>query len=177
MGSTVFMCVCTVQWYADYAGMGANSSLPDGLRAQVALKCADLGHLSSPRDVHMKWVRLLEEEFFRQGDSEKASGLSVSPLMDREKNGITMSQVSLLKGCKFAHCKGMEVHTSKALLNGMCIAGRLLRHCRAASVPKLCASLRRRHAAAGGRQGQLQHVAGPDGCGDRERGCGSREPR
>ena len=57
------------------------------------MKCADLGHLSSPRDVHMKWVRLLEEEFFLQGDSEKASGLSVSPLMDREKNGITMSQV------------------------------------------------------------------------------------
>jgi hypothetical protein len=35
----------------------------------------------------------LEEEFFRQGDREKANELSVSPLMDRDKNGITMSQV------------------------------------------------------------------------------------
>lgn len=36
------------------------------LSIQLALKCADLGHLSSPRDVHRKWVQHLEEEFFRQ---------------------------------------------------------------------------------------------------------------
>lgn len=61
--------------------------------SQVALKCADLGHLASPRPVHRKWVCFLEEEFFRQGDSEKENQLSVSPLMDRDKNGITKSQV------------------------------------------------------------------------------------
>jgi hypothetical protein len=60
---------------------------------QVALKCADLGHLASPRVVHRKWVGYLEEEFFRQGDREKHNTLSVSPLMDRDKNGITKSQV------------------------------------------------------------------------------------
>lgn len=60
---------------------------------QVALKCADLGHLASPRVVHRKWVSYLEEEFFRQGDREKNNCLSVSPLMDRDKNGITKSQV------------------------------------------------------------------------------------
>ncbi|KAF5830629.1 hypothetical protein DUNSADRAFT_14253 [Dunaliella salina] len=60
---------------------------------QVALKCADLGHLSAPRKVHRTWVQYLEEEFFRQGDREKANELTVSPLMDREKNGITKSQV------------------------------------------------------------------------------------
>ena len=38
-------------------------------------------------------MQALEEEFFRQGDGEKEKGLSVSPLMDREKNGITKSQV------------------------------------------------------------------------------------
>jgi len=43
--------------------------------------------------VHLKWVQALEEEFFLQGDREKESGLPVSPLMDREKNGITRSQV------------------------------------------------------------------------------------
>lgn len=60
---------------------------------QVALKCADLGHLASPRLVHRRWVQHLEEEFFRQGDREKAMVLAVSPLMDRDKNGITKSQV------------------------------------------------------------------------------------
>lgn len=38
----------------------------------------------------------MEEEFFRQGDREKANDLTVSPLMDREKNGITKSQVSAM---------------------------------------------------------------------------------
>ena len=80
-----------------------------------------MGHLSSPRDVHMKWVRLLEEEFFRQGDSEKVSGLSVSPLMDREKNGITMSQVGLLKGCRFTHCEGGEFIHRKPWLTSMMV--------------------------------------------------------
>jgi cAMP-specific phosphodiesterase 4 len=60
---------------------------------QVALKCADLGHLAEARDVHARWVACLEEEFFRQGDREKASGLPVSPLFDRDKPGITKSQV------------------------------------------------------------------------------------
>jgi hypothetical protein len=66
---------------------------------QVALKCADLGHLASPEHVHRKWVQLLEEEMFRQGDLEKGRGYAVSPLMDRSKAGITKSQpgVSVLR--------------------------------------------------------------------------------
>lgn len=35
----------------------------------------------------------LEEEFFRQGDVERAAGMTVSPLFDRSKQGITKSQV------------------------------------------------------------------------------------
>ena len=58
----------------------------------MAMKCADLGHLSSARHVHLKWVRLLEEEMFRQGDLERQKGYPVSPLMDRSKVGITRSQ-------------------------------------------------------------------------------------
>ncbi|KAG1666487.1 hypothetical protein FOA52_004869 [Chlamydomonas sp. UWO 241] len=61
---------------------------------QLCLKCADLGHLASPQAVHKRWVLKLEEELFRQGDRERATfGVVLSPLMDREKNGITMSQV------------------------------------------------------------------------------------
>ncbi|KAF5833462.1 hypothetical protein DUNSADRAFT_10217 [Dunaliella salina] len=59
---------------------------------QMALKCADLGHLTHVRDVHRRWVLLLEEEMFRQGDAEKAHGLPASPLMDRAKGGISKSQ-------------------------------------------------------------------------------------
>lgn len=35
------------------------------LHIQIALKCADLGHLAAEHDVHKRWVLLLEEEMFR----------------------------------------------------------------------------------------------------------------
>mmetsp|Transcript_27681 Transcript_27681/g.71306 ORF Transcript_27681/g.71306 Transcript_27681/m.71306 type:complete len:798 (+) Transcript_27681:266-2659(+) len=62
------------------------------LLLQVALKCADLGHMAESFDVHSRWVSRLEEELFQQGDQEKAIGLPVSPLCDRSNPGITKSQ-------------------------------------------------------------------------------------
>jgi len=59
---------------------------------QVSLKVADLGHLTHLWEVHKRWVEMLEEEVFRQGDAEKERGLPVSPLMDRSKAGISKSQ-------------------------------------------------------------------------------------
>ena len=59
---------------------------------QIALKISDLGHLASSLEVHKKWVALLEEEMFRQGDQERAMGQPISPLMDRNKIGVTKSQ-------------------------------------------------------------------------------------
>lgn len=60
---------------------------------QMALKLADMGHLSAPLPVHLRWVAALEEEFFRQGDAEKACHMPVSPLFDRNRPGVTKSQV------------------------------------------------------------------------------------
>jgi hypothetical protein len=42
--------------------------------------------------VNIRWVACLEEEFFNQGDREKAAGIPVSPLMDRDKPGVSKSQ-------------------------------------------------------------------------------------
>ncbi|DBA85497.1 TPA: hypothetical protein ACH3X2_000442 [Trebouxia sp. C0005] len=64
------------------------------LACQMMLKCADIGHLAADCKTHKRWTYQLEEEFFQQGDKEKALGLSVSPLMDRaHKGGVTRSQV------------------------------------------------------------------------------------
>eukprot|EP00195_Chlamydomonas_chlamydogama_P016231 CAMPEP_0202895694 /NCGR_PEP_ID=MMETSP1392-20130828/4846_1 /ASSEMBLY_ACC=CAM_ASM_000868 /TAXON_ID=225041 /ORGANISM="Chlamydomonas chlamydogama, Strain SAG 11-48b" /LENGTH=1234 /DNA_ID=CAMNT_0049580803 /DNA_START=259 /DNA_END=3963 /DNA_ORIENTATION=- len=63
------------------------------LTLQMALKCADIGHISSPLHVHIRWVGCLEEEFFLQGDREKAASMPISPLFDRAKQGVTKSQV------------------------------------------------------------------------------------
>ncbi len=38
----------------------------DWFALQVALKCADIGHLAATPDVHKRWAYLLEEEFFLQ---------------------------------------------------------------------------------------------------------------
>ena len=63
------------------------------LALQMALKGADIGHLALPWRYHLVWVERLEMEFFAQGDLEKALGLPVSFLMDREKPGVTQTQL------------------------------------------------------------------------------------
>ncbi|KAG1655380.1 hypothetical protein FOA52_006970, partial [Chlamydomonas sp. UWO 241] len=60
---------------------------------KMVLKWADIGHLAAPLAVHKRWIGLLQEEMFQQGDQEEARGLPISPLMDRKSgNGIVKSQ-------------------------------------------------------------------------------------
>ncbi|KAG2437154.1 hypothetical protein HXX76_005821 [Chlamydomonas incerta] len=63
------------------------------LGLQIAIKAADIGHLGESLEVHKRWLAGLEEEFFRQGDKEKALGIPISPLFDRAKQGVSKSQV------------------------------------------------------------------------------------
>jgi hypothetical protein len=80
-------------------GEGCEQFLPKSekdasLVLQVALKCADVGHLALGWNSHMRWVQRLEAEFFAQGDLEKAHRMDkVSFLMDRGKPGVTQTQV------------------------------------------------------------------------------------
>jgi hypothetical protein len=63
---------------------------------QMALKAADLAHLTYNFDLHKYWVERLQEEMFIQGDIEKSMGLPESPLCDRNKPGITASQTDFI---------------------------------------------------------------------------------
>merc|ERR1711981_818319 len=50
-----------------------------------AIKVADLIHCSRPLELHHRWVDLITEEFFNQGDLEKAKNMQLSPGMDRSQ--------------------------------------------------------------------------------------------
>merc|ERR1711988_547315 len=70
-----------------------SSAREASLALQIALKCADMGHLALGWGDHTEWVQRLEQEFFAQGDRERALGMpEVSFLMDREKPGVTQTQ-------------------------------------------------------------------------------------
>ena len=64
---------------------------------QMVVKIADLGHLASPYRLHRKWVSLLEEELFRQGDMERERDMIVSDFMDRKREGISTSQCAFFE--------------------------------------------------------------------------------
>ena len=62
------------------------------------IHAADLGHNSKLFRISIKWVELLSEEFWLQGDKEKSLGISVSFLCDREDTNVPKGQVNFLKG-------------------------------------------------------------------------------
>ncbi|KAK9838824.1 hypothetical protein WJX74_003960 [Apatococcus lobatus] len=65
-------------------------------RFQMALKVADIAHLSAPTQVHKRWTAQLTEEFFQQGDRERALNMSI--LMDRSNSaGMVKSQLGFLE--------------------------------------------------------------------------------
>jgi hypothetical protein len=59
---------------------------------------ADLAHNTKLFDVSKKWVELLSEEFWRQGDLEKENNLPVSFLCDRNDINIPQSQKGFISG-------------------------------------------------------------------------------
>jgi len=64
---------------------------------RLVMKCADIGHAAKTTALHEQWTMLICEEFFRQGDLEKAAGLPVSMFCDRETTNIAKSQSGFLK--------------------------------------------------------------------------------
>ena len=59
---------------------------------------ADLAHNTRLFSISLKWVELLSEEFWRQGDKEKELNLPVTFLCDRDKVNIPQSQKGFISG-------------------------------------------------------------------------------
>eukprot|EP00899_Mesostigma_viride_P000715 jgi/Mesvir1/10644/Mv13740-RA.1 len=63
------------------------------LLLQMALKVADIGHSAKKLAIHKVWTHAITQEFYLQGDKEKAAGFKVSPFMDREHDDLAKSQL------------------------------------------------------------------------------------
>ncbi|KAK8878635.1 hypothetical protein M9Y10_005415 [Tritrichomonas musculus] len=64
------------------------------LAMQLLIKVADISNVSRPFEYADKWCDILNEEFFKQGDLEKSSGIGLtSPLNDREHPDKPKSQI------------------------------------------------------------------------------------
>ncbi|KAG0254524.1 hypothetical protein BG011_005686 [Mortierella polycephala] len=77
-------------------GMRSPSDLTPELRQSLSnclLHAADISNAVKPWALCKRWSDLVVQEFFRQGDIEKAQGLPVSPNMDRDQHN--QPQISL----------------------------------------------------------------------------------
>ena len=59
---------------------------------------ADLAHNTRLFCISFKWVQILSEEFWRQGDLEKQKNLPISFLCDRQNTNVPQSQIGFLTG-------------------------------------------------------------------------------
>jgi hypothetical protein len=64
------------------------------LGLKLLMKLGDISNVCRPFELADKWCDILNEEFFHQGDLEKASGIGLtSPLNDRETSNKPKSQI------------------------------------------------------------------------------------
>mmetsp|Transcript_7866 Transcript_7866/g.10994 ORF Transcript_7866/g.10994 Transcript_7866/m.10994 type:complete len:429 (-) Transcript_7866:496-1782(-) len=66
------------------------------LLVKVLLHAVDISNPARPWAVAQRWNDLITEEFFRQGDRERAEGLAVSPNMDRAAADVPSSTLGFV---------------------------------------------------------------------------------
>ncbi len=75
-------------------GLRGEGILDKQFMMEILIKCADTSNVIKPFDVAKKWAMRVSDEFFLQGDMERANGMEVTPTCDRE----TQKRVPLQKG-------------------------------------------------------------------------------
>lgn len=66
---------------------------------KLLIKCADISNVARKLEIAEKWVNILCEEYFRQGELEKANGMEYSsPMNDREHLDKAKSQITFISG-------------------------------------------------------------------------------
>jgi cAMP-specific phosphodiesterase 4 len=96
----VASCCCLINQHLN-SPIGSGVLLLDNYtdRIQVLenlVHCADLSNPTKPLPLYRRWVSLLMEEFFLQGDKERAAGMDISPMCDRQNATVEKSQVGFI---------------------------------------------------------------------------------
>jgi len=63
----------------------------------AGLHLADIANPAKPNSMCVYWAEKVIQEFFEQGDQEKAKGLPVSPLCDRSTSNLEDGQIGFIK--------------------------------------------------------------------------------
>ena len=64
----------------------------------MLMKACDISNPAKPYDLSRKWGINVMEEFYRQGDEERAQGLDVTPMFDRDKKvQLAKSQIGFIQ--------------------------------------------------------------------------------
>eukprot|EP00727_Mastigamoeba_balamuthi_P010157 m51a1_g5764 putative 3 -cyclic-nucleotide phosphodiesterase (855) ;mRNA; f:1228866-1232219 len=64
---------------------------------QMFLKMADVSNPTRPWEMSKRWAERVMEEFYSQGDRERAEGLKLSPFMDRTTTDTAKCQTAFIK--------------------------------------------------------------------------------
>lgn len=65
--------------------------------SHTLVPCTATGHATKSFETHFAWSKLVAEEFFKQGDTERQFGLPISPLCDRHNSRFERSQIGFLE--------------------------------------------------------------------------------
>ena len=63
----------------------------------IALKCSDISNQVRPWTVANRWNAVVYEEFYAEGDLDRAKGRAVAPLQDRTSNDVNKSSVGFIR--------------------------------------------------------------------------------
>lgn len=88
---------------------------------KLSAKAADIGHASKIKELHERWSLLVIEEFFNQGDIEKAKNHPISMYCDRDKPEIAKSQAGFLKNIVMPLYESLNHFLQSSYIENNCI--------------------------------------------------------
>jgi hypothetical protein len=68
------------------------------LAMELMVKCADISNVAKPAAVARRWALRITDEFFLQGDAERAMGMEVSPTCNRFATSRVALQTGFIDG-------------------------------------------------------------------------------